>query len=121
MSVFETVKDGFTTLVSDLSEWNRKRKLVTDQEQARIERAEIEARQKAEREAFSEFLDEHKKKTTQEEKERLKEQYRQEQSNDRSHPLLENQGFEQEGYFDDEFEPEWPLAEPDNPNEQNRW
>lgn len=120
MSFFETVTDGFTDLVSDLAEWNTKRKWVTDQEQARIERAEIEAREEAEREAFSEFLDEHKENVTQEEKERLKKHYRAEQSNERTHPLLGDGEFEPQSPFQDQdFEPEWPLAESDEDQERS--
>lgn len=48
-------------------DWNKRRKWVTDQEQARIERAEIEAQRAAEREAARRYAQERRDNPTEEE------------------------------------------------------
>lgn len=109
MQFIETVRDGLSNLFSDLSEWNRKRKLVTDQEQARIERAEIEARRKGQKEALEEYIQEVDKDVTKAEKERYLDELR---GGDRTiDDVLAGGGEPSLPGFEGDFDPQMPGFE----------
>lgn len=59
-NVAGTLGEGVRNIKEDISERRRQRQFVTDQEQARLERAEEEARQEAIKEARQEFRNEYR-------------------------------------------------------------
>lgn len=98
-------------------DWKEQRKWVTDQEQARIERAEIEAQRAAEREAARRYAKERRNNPTEEEIEAEVEKLRQDnQSN--SNPILGGGGGDgpSVGVLDTDREPRMPdaLGDPDD-------
>lgn len=59
--------DRILEAMRSFHDWNERRKWVTDQEKARLERAEIEAQQAAEREAMRRYVKERRNNPTEEE------------------------------------------------------
>lgn len=131
MGFLETLGEGLHLIVTDAKEWWRTRNHVTDQEQARIERAEIEAKREGQRKALNEYIEEHKLEVTEEEKERYLEQLRGNQSP--SSNLLGGMNGEPEmpfatetdtepqlpGFGDSDLEPQLPGFEADDDTKSN--
>lgn len=88
-------------------DWNKRRKWVTDQEQARLERAEIEAERAAKREAARRYVKERRNNPTEDEIDAEVEKLRQQQQG--GNPLLGTGGGDASfNALDTDREPKMP-------------